>query len=188
VAALQAYNERVAEVRSANKQAQLQLRSAQQNVQRAQANVAATTERARRDYAAYVSQINVKRRREVESYNTQMLSGLHSIADDYSREVADINLRLAQRSSGPTRLLGTNIRAAMQAAQLTYQPLPTELPTMTTKERKEIAGARRVGLNNPTTQAYRELKTNLPRAATEQQIDAAVARANEKTSAASKAT
>ena len=184
-AALRVYNERVAEARAANTKAQLDLKSAQQTVDGARANVATTTAQAQQDYAALVSRINTKRRLQVSEYNTQVLSGLHSIADQYSADVAAQNLRIAQQSRGPTRLLGTNIQAAMQAAQLSYQPLSTQLQQ--TKQQQEIAAAKRVGLANPTAQAYRQLKTSLPSAASKPQIAAAVAQSNNNVSISNKA-
>ena len=120
IAALQAYNERVAEARAANTKAQLELTTAQSNVDAAQSKLATVTAQAQQDYAAYISKVNTQRKQRVSEYNTQLLSGLHVVADQYAADVAQTNIRIAQQSQGTTRLLGTNIRAAMAAAQQTY--------------------------------------------------------------------
>ena len=178
IAALQEYNERVSAAAVANSEAQISLADAQYNLDQAQSNLATTQAQSQADYAAFVTAINSQRRLQVDDYNSQLMSGLHSIADEYSREVADINIDLER--SGSSQLLGTNIRAAMQAAQLTYTPYSTTIAT--TKKQQELAAARRMGLNDPTTQEYRRIKQNFEdqgvRGVTQQQVDSAVQAAN----------
>ena len=150
VAALAAYNERLSKARvSANQskvalgaaraakaaasakassaQAALSTARTQQGV--AAARLSQTTTAAQAEYAARVTQSNQRVKAAVDNYNTQLMSGLHQMADQYATNpsVAQTNIRIAQQSTGPTRLLGTDIKTAFAAAQQTYTPMSTTL-------------------------------------------------------------
>ena len=128
VAALVAYNQRLSKARVRANQSQIALGKAKATQAVAASKLSATTAAAQQRYAAAVTQANVKRQQAVNQYNTQLMSGLHQMADTYLTAVAQTNIQLAQQATAPTRLLGTNIKAAYQVAQQTYTPQSTALP------------------------------------------------------------
>ena len=128
VAALAAYNQRLSEAQVRANQSQLALGKAKAIQAVTASKLSATTAVAQQHYATVVTQANVKRQQAANQYNTQLLSGLHQMADTYSTAVAQSNIQLAQQATGPTQLLGTNIKAAYQAAKQSYTPQSTALP------------------------------------------------------------
>ena len=131
VAALASYNQRLSEARVKANQSQVALGQATAAQAAAASKLSATTAKAQSDYAAAVTQSNLRRQQAATRYNTQLMTGLHQMADEYStsQAVAQTNIKIAQQATGPTRLLGTNIKAAFAQAQQTYTPQSTSLPT-----------------------------------------------------------
>ena len=151
VAALAAYNQRLSEARVRSNQSKVALGSARATLAEVSAKASSartalstarvqqsdaathlskTTAVAQAEYAARVTQSNQRVKMAVDRYNTQLMSGLHQMADQYSSNtsVAQTNIRIAQQATAPTRLLGTNIKSAYAAAQQTYTPVSTTLP------------------------------------------------------------
>jgi hypothetical protein len=130
VAALSQYNKRLSEARVRSNQSKVALGNARATQAEASAQLSQTTAAAQAEYATRVTQSNRRVKAAVDRYNTQLMSGLHQMADQYTTNpsVAAANIRIAQQATGPTRLLGTNIKTAFASAQQTYTPVSTTLP------------------------------------------------------------